>query len=100
MGRGAQHHAVGLQEWSLVPQGGHRSSYMGMFTACSTTPLNSPPKHSWRASCLLEAYSHHQAWWQGSRAPSHRASHYPLHGIGLGDFSCSCEEQAVRVEDI
>lgn len=67
---------------------------MGMFTACSTTCPSSPPKHSWRAPCLLEAHSHHEAWWQGCKVPSHRASHHPLHGMGLGDFSCSCEEQA------
>ena len=55
-------------------------------------------------SCLLEAHDHHQAWWQGSRPPSHRAPHHPLRGMGLGDLSCSCEERAAlscpRVEDV
>lgn len=42
-----------------------------MFTACFTTPISLPPKHSWRALCLLEARGYHQAWWQGTRDPSH-----------------------------
>lgn len=61
-----------------------------------------PPKHSWRAFCLLVAHGYHQAWWQGIRERSHRAPHHPLCGMGLGDliyieqaaFSCP------RVEDI
>lgn len=35
MGRDAQHRAAGLQEWSVVTQGGQRVSYVGMFNACS-----------------------------------------------------------------
>lgn len=58
---------------------------MGMFTA-RFTPISLPPKHSWRALCVLEVHVYHQASWQGARDPSHRAPHHPLHGMGLEDL--------------